>query len=296
MDSLDEAHALAATQHGVITRPQALKCGVTDAMLARLLRNGSWNKLQPGTYALTEPVYASHVTAGLLAIGGGALASHHTVGALHGFVEPVFPVRFTLPRATFRRCHSGVRIYRSDVAPEDSTTLLGIAATSAMRSVLDVAIAESTLAAVCFAEAAIRSGALEAAAISAAFDASYRRRRGHRARRALAQVDPCSESELETRLRLLLIEHGLIPPETQWPVRNGRGVVIARADFAWPAMRLIVEADGVGPHGSPEALLRDRQRQNALINEGYRVLRFTWYDVTQRPAYVIAAIRSALGR
>jgi very-short-patch-repair endonuclease len=40
---------------------------------------------------------------------------------------------------------------------------------------------------------------------------------------------------------------------------------------------------------------RDRQRQNTLILDGWTVLRFTWQDLIQRPAKVIADIRTALG-
>jgi very-short-patch-repair endonuclease len=55
-----------------------------------------------------------------------------------------------------------------------------------------------------------------------------------------------------------------------------------------------VEIDGMRAHISPEAFRQDRSKQNRLINAGYRGLRFTWWDLTQRPDRVIPQVREAL--
>ena len=65
-------------------------------------------------------------------------------------------------------------------------------------------------------------------------------------------------------------------------------------DFAWPAQRLIVEIDGREWHTGRDAFQRDRRRQNALIDAGWRVIRFTVDDVRLFPDYVIAEILWAL--
>ena len=65
-------------------------------------------------------------------------------------------------------------------------------------------------------------------------------------------------------------------------------------DFAWPRQRLVVEADSYSWHRSPTALDDDRQRDVTLALAGWRTLRFTHAQVTQRPAYVTTAIRAAL--
>ena len=77
-------------------------------------------------------------------------------------------------------------------------------------------------------------------------------------------------------------------------VRKG-GRFIARADFAWPAAKLVVEIDGFGPHSGRDAFQRDRRRQNALVNESWKVLRFTVDDIRNDPWRVIHEIRQALG-
>jgi very-short-patch-repair endonuclease len=65
-------------------------------------------------------------------------------------------------------------------------------------------------------------------------------------------------------------------------------------DFYWPSARLVVEADSYAWHSSPSTLNEDRERDVTLTLAGYRSLRFTWEQVTQRREYVAAAIRRAL--
>ena len=66
-------------------------------------------------------------------------------------------------------------------------------------------------------------------------------------------------------------------------------------DFYWPGCRLVVEADSYGWHRSPGALNDDRERDVLLTLAGYRVLRFTYEQITERPEYVVSSILAALG-
>ena len=65
-------------------------------------------------------------------------------------------------------------------------------------------------------------------------------------------------------------------------------------DVAFPALRIAIEVDGWAWHMTPERFVCDRQRQNAMVNGQWHVLRFTWHDLTGRPAAVITDIRDAL--
>lgn len=62
------------------------------------------------------------------------------------------------------------------------------------------------------------------------------------------------------------------------------------ADFLWPKSHLIVETDGHGTHGTRHAFERDRRRDRRLLMLGYRVVRFTWRDIEQRPEEVVRTI------
>ena len=58
----------------------------------------------------------------------------------------------------------------------------------------------------------------------------------------------------------------------------------------WLDRRLIVEVDGYRYHRAPSAFEDDRERDVILTLAGWQVLRFTWTQLNDRPAWVAAAI------
>ena len=70
--------------------------------------------------------------------------------------------------------------------------------------------------------------------------------------------------------------------------------VNGRVDLAYPDSRLVIEGDSREWHGDEYTFQADRVRDNIAQLAGWRILRFTWYDITQRPDYVITSIRRAL--
>jgi very-short-patch-repair endonuclease len=56
-------------------------------------------------------------------------------------------------------------------------------------------------------------------------------------------------------------------------------------------VKLIVEIDGFAYHGDRDAFERDRQRLNILTAAGWTVLRFTWRQIHDDPAAVVAQIK-----
>jgi len=73
-------------------------------------------------------------------------------------------------------------------------------------------------------------------------------------------------------------------------IRDDAGV-IGIGDVVFDRMKLVLEVDGLAYHTTPERFERDRRRQNRLVLAGWTVLRFTWRDITARPAYVLATIQ-----
>ena len=65
-----------------------------------------------------------------------------------------------------------------------------------------------------------------------------------------------------------------------------------RADIVIPAARLIVEFDGFQYHRSKAAFQKDRERQNLLVEQGWRVLRFFNAQVRNDLHGVVAQILS----
>ena len=71
-----------------------------------------------------------------------------------------------------------------------------------------------------------------------------------------------------------------------------RGVY--EADFHWPDHNLIVETDGAATHLTPAAFEQDRARDAHLTALGYRVVRVTWRQLTERPHEVARLLRRLL--
>ncbi len=65
-------------------------------------------------------------------------------------------------------------------------------------------------------------------------------------------------------------------------------------DVAFVSERVAIEVDGWAWHRDVDRFNRDAQRQNALMNAGWHVLRFTWHHLRNDPEGVIAQVRQAL--
>jgi very-short-patch-repair endonuclease len=65
-------------------------------------------------------------------------------------------------------------------------------------------------------------------------------------------------------------------------------------DLLWRKDRVVVEIDGYAFHSSRRSFERDRRKDRDLQAAGYRVLRFTWRELTEEPEAVVAAITRAL--
>lgn len=68
-----------------------------------------------------------------------------------------------------------------------------------------------------------------------------------------------------------------------------------RLDVAFPAQKLCIEVDGWEWHGKYKAdFQRDRERQNLLTLNGWRILRFTASDIRNQIDSCVAMVESAL--
>jgi very-short-patch-repair endonuclease len=97
-----------------------------------------------------------------------------------------------------------------------------------------------------------------------------------------------TRSELEERFLTLCDDHGIPRPETNTLIE---GILV---DFLWRDRNLIVEVDGYAYHRAPSRFERDRENDVTLTIKGWRVMRFTWRKVEERPGWVAAAIRTYL--
>lgn len=86
-------------------------------------------------------------------------------------------------------------------------------------------------------------------------------------------------------------------PRCAWNARLEApgGRLLGVVDCLWVDAALVVELDGLRFHATDKQRRGDQARQNGITLAQHRVLRFTWRDVVEEPARVVAEIRQALG-
>jgi hypothetical protein len=291
--------ALASTQLGLFTLEQARHIGVPSQTIAYQANPGRrWRRVLPSVYELTRlpPDPDRVMLAALLWAGPEAVLSHRAAGLIEGLdgIREGQPEILTIDTKVTK----GVVVHRGEVAKSDITTTGQLRHTKVVRTVLDLSsvLDDDTLELVV--ESALRRNRrwerqfLEAA------------ESGHRGCRALQRVlarrgpgTPPTESELETRYIQVLRTVDVPPPVRQHCVVDENNQFLGRLDLCWPEAHLWVELDGSAWHDRPEALFRDRRRQNNVVAElEWLPLRFTWPDVLGRPGATAAQSEAAYRR
>lgn len=103
-----------------------------------------------------------------------------------------------------------------------------------------------------------------------------------RTRTAIALADGVRESPAESVCAVRFHEHGLTGFAAQVVVRDRRGRVIARTDFLDEDAHAIVEVNGALKYAGKDgdsSFERERRRDYALRNAGFRVFQLTWKDL-----------------
>jgi len=202
-----------------------------------------------------------------------------TAAWLYGLdFDPIHPIEVIVPPDSQARSRAGLTVrHRCNI---ESAVVRGLRALTVHRTLSDLSIRLSAVETLIALDAAIKAGLVDRPSLLAC----------NRLRR-LGELAMPAESPMETRLRWLPIEAGLPEPEVQTDLHDAHGRFVGRADLHYRMARLVIEYDG-GNHR--DRLVEDNRRQNALINAGYRVLRFTASDVYNRAEAVVAVVRSAL--
>ncbi|QLQ37853.1 DUF559 domain-containing protein [Micromonospora robiginosa] len=272
---------------------------VRDGLLTRaMLRGPTWVRLLQDVYvhgdAYRPDDHRMWCEAVALRLPPGAAVAGRSAAWLFGvdLLTRDEPVTVLLPTTARLRPHPRLSIVRSPLPDEDRTRFAGLPVTTTLRTAFDLGRHSPRVEAVVAVDALLRRRVVEPAALRA-----YAAERpgwpgSALLREVLKLAEPSSESPMETRLRLLLLDAGLGPLTAQHEVRHG-GRFVARVDLAWPALRVAVEYDG-DQHRERAQFRRDVARLNALRSAGWIVLRFTADDVLRRPEATVALVHQAL--
>lgn len=284
----ERALELVGRQFGVIARRQLLALGISGRRIDGWIGRGLLHVRYPGVYAWGRPDLseAGELGAALLYGGSGSALAGLTALWWRGLLEHRPQVihidapgrgcsradlRIRHPGAVRRQWHRGL-----PVGPLPRALLLAAATLepNSLRLVLARAEYQRQLSLPSLQEA-LGPGRAGSRALRAAMDAH------------LPQLAACA-SELERSFLLLCERHSVPLPEPN--SRIGR----FRPDMLWRSRRLVVELDGRRAHGTEAQRQADAARQRHLESLDYRVVRFSWAEVTDEPARVASAVRSAL--
>ncbi|MGW5190496.1 type IV toxin-antitoxin system AbiEi family antitoxin domain-containing protein [Kribbella sp. NPDC004138] len=301
---------IAAERGGWFTRPDAVAAGYSDSELRQRVRSGQWLRLSFNSYVdprgwpADEPPWERAIRLHLLNVRmasarlGDVVVSHQSAAVLHGL--PVWGTDLT--RAHFTRVASGrarsgrgIRIHRGTPAVDELVEVGGLRLTSVDRAIVETACTTSYEVGVVLADAALRMR-LTTPERLAGVVRRHRRRHGSPAATAAAQfANALSESVGESRLRVLLANHGLPAPQLQVEIRDAFGRLIGRVDFLLAGV-LVIEFDGALKYGNTaDAVLAEKWREDRLREHGYGVFRVGWADL-DHPRDTAARIWDALKR
>jgi hypothetical protein len=298
--------AAASRQDGVVTGWQCRQLGMGPDQIKALCRSGRWRRLYRGVYlvdadVVTEPSQAGLARAAQLSGGPHAVAVLGTAAAIlgiGGLPRADGTVHLSLPgnRARpGRLADHGLVLHQLSIDPAHITVVDGLAVTTPLRTVADLILRLDRYAAVCVMDSALNRGLISEQEWASLPDLIAGRRGAGRARLWIPEADARAASPLETRVRLRCVDGRVAPDTLQHPVYGPNGELLGIADLAWLRARVLGEADGASVHDLPDAVFRDRWRQNELANAGWTVIRFTWED-TLRPGYIAYVVRNALAR
>lgn len=102
---------------------------------------------------------------------------------------------------------------------------------------------------------------------------------------------PTKNTYIELRLRDAMVVAGL-GAEFRQQYRLGRYSM----DFAFPAVHLCVEADGIYWHSHPNAVAKDQRRDAFMRKHGWAVLRFTGPQIIKHPHSCARVVRGYFRR
>jgi hypothetical protein len=285
-------------QHQVITRRQALLCGVPPSTLDRYIApGGPWQRLLPGVYlAVTgTPTRDQREMAALLYAGRPSLITGPAAVRRHRLSSPGPDVVDVLvPWERQRQSTGFVRLHRTKRMPERGYVTGKIWFTKAPRAVADAARTltrfDDVRHIVC---AAVQQRACTVAELTDELKAGPARG-ATLFRDALAEIGDGVRSVAEGDLRVLILSSDLPRPMFNARLFDANGVFIAAVDDWWPEAGVGSEVDSRAYHLSAEDQDRTTERHDRLIAHGILLLHFAPKRIKTDPAGIISEIRAAL--
>lgn len=309
MTSADQAirqlRAFAIDNHGVFSRTDCHRFGLNQHQISRAIAQGHWKPYR-GVFVLSEvpdsdlarlSATLRHSGTRAAVTGPSALRLHDfdvapRDYAMRRFPHPTNSIFISVPTGFHARFQDVVflREFRFD---PPIVHVEGLAVVSKSRAVIDSIRLLGWVRTKDAVYRALQTKWITPETLLRATEEFKNRRGNTELRRAAVAASSGSHAESELLAQRLLRRAGLNKFTSNLPVSDERGL-IGNIDIAFVKQQVAIEIDGQAWHTDHSRFQHDRQRQNRLINIGWLVLRFTWDDLTDRPAYVTRTVREAL--
>ena len=294
----DRLRRVLQAQHQVITREQALRCGMPHSTVDRYIAaGGRWQRLLPGVYlAVTGTVTQDQREMAALLYGGpGSLITGMAAVRRHRLHAPGPDVVDVLIPWNLRRQSAGfVRVHRTRRMPERLYVTGPIRFTKPPRAVADAARSltrfDDVRQVVCD---AVQRRACTVAELAEEFRAGPAKG-STLFREALAEIDDGVRSVAEADARLLILRSDLPRPMFNARLYDENGDFIATVDAWWPEAGVAAEIDSRAYHLTAGDQDRTTERHDRLIARGILVLHFPPKRLKTDAQGVLGDLRDAI--
>jgi very-short-patch-repair endonuclease len=283
---------MARRQHGVLARRDLEALGFSPTAIDHRVATGRLHLISRGVYAVGRPDLTPHGRwmAAVLACGDLAVLSHRSAAELWGIGwEEDHRIDVTIRRST-KIARSGIKVRRRPKLPEGSVVRrFGIPVTNPTQTLIDLATELKPLRLERAVNQADVHDLVYPETLRRSLDAYVGMPGAKTLRRMLDRhTFRLSDSDLEIYFRPLALAAGFpLPLSKQW-------VLGFEVDFHFPDHGLIVETDGLRYHRTPAQQARMVKRDQTHTSHGFRVLRFTHWQIAHAPnevAEVLTRVR-----
>jgi hypothetical protein len=290
-------HVLRA-QRQVITRRQALLCGVPPSTLDRYVaRGGPWQRLLPGVYlAVTGTATQDQREMAALLYAGPRSLLTGTAAMRRHRLRPAGPdvLDVLIPWQRKRQSAGFVRMHRTRRMPERLYVTGQIRFAKPARAVADAARSltrfDDVRHVVC---EAVQCRACTVAELTKELDA------GPAAgsalfREALAEIGDGVRSVAEADFRTLILRSGLPRPVFNAQLFDADGIFIATVDAWWPEAGVAAEIDSRAYHLAAADQDRTTERHDRLAAHGILPLHFPPKRIKTDAPGIVSELQSAI--
>lgn len=288
----------AADSYGVLLRRDAVARGINDNALARLVDQGVLVKLRHGTYCLRHVWMAANDAERHRLLCRGVMrlyADHVALSHASSCVDQGGPTYgLNLSQVQITHLSGGGRVtvrlrhHEGDCRVGDVRRKNDYWLTTPPRACLEAACSDGAEAGLVQANHFLHAQEMtrEQLEITARSQTFWPGSLVHHP--ILFLADARIESVGETRCDYTFFTQGLPRPELQYEVRDGRGHLVGRVDFAWPALKVIVEFDGLEKYHRyrkpgetiEQMVMREKKREDRIRElTGWTVIRVTWAEL-----------------